>query len=148
MEYIVSSKLKITKTSIIVSIVLFIVSLTGDCFCTDRRCLESLYVLIGGMIGLATGGAALTWIANPLLLISWLNIGRNQTLSMYTSLFATLCSVGFLWFDKVIIDEVGHTGVIVSYQYGYWLWVASCVAILIGNLILYLRRDKETGIVS
>ncbi|MGC4023190.1 MAG: hypothetical protein QM734_15225 [Cyclobacteriaceae bacterium] len=64
-----TTKMNIEKAALLLSIALFLISLTQKCFCTDGGgCGDSIAVLITGSFGFLLGGAALTWLANPLLL--------------------------------------------------------------------------------
>jgi hypothetical protein len=95
-----------------------------------------MYVFIAGPITVMTGGAALTWLANPILFISWINLKRDKKLSFYTSLTSTIISLIFLMFKNVISNEAGHYEVVTSYKIGYWLWVTSSSSMLIGNSVI------------
>ena len=86
-------------------------------------------------MGLFAGGAALTWLANPLLIFSWFALKSNPKLSFISSIGATLLASSFLLFDKIIDNEAGHYNEIVSYGTGYWLWLFSCATITIGSYI-------------
>jgi len=122
--------------------VLFAVSLTQVGYCTHQICRSSIDALITGSVGFLYGGAVLTWLANPLLLTSWLLINRNISISLVTSLLAMLVSFSFFFCRNVIDNEAGQLGVIVSYKAGYWLWAASTTVMGVGNCILYVRRHR------
>jgi len=124
---------KVKRILFILSITLFICALTQNCYCTNRSCVESMYVFFGGPIAVMGGGAALTWLANPFLLISWINFRRDNRLSLYTSLISTAICLTFLMFKNVIVDEAGHYEFITTYEAGYWLWVASSLSMLACN---------------
>jgi hypothetical protein len=126
----------------IISIGLFILSLTQVAYCTTNLCRSSIDALITGSLGALYGGAALTWFANPFLIISWLSFNRNISLSLVTSLLAVLVSFSFLLFHSVVDNEAGHLNTIISYKAGYWLWTASTVVMGIGNSALYVWRRK------
>lgn len=126
------------------SIGLFACSLTQQCYCTTASCGYSIAVVITGIFCFAFGGASLAWLANPLLLTSWILVNKNPTRSLVTSLLATSISLSFLLFREVIDDEAGHYAEITSYRSGYWLWVLSSATMLIGNVLFYFqtRRSK------
>ena len=99
----------ICKITLIVSISLLALSLTQKCYCTTiNGCGDSLMVFIFGILGLAYGGAALTWLANPLLIASWITLKPSNKWSLILSVIAFLISISFLLFDKVIADEAGN----------------------------------------
>jgi hypothetical protein len=134
------------KTTKILSIGIFVCALTQKCYCTSSSCGQSILALFLGTIGIAFGGAALTWFANPLLIASWL-ITKKPKASLICSLFALMLSLSFLLFKNVVSDEGGNYSSIVSYQLGYWLWVTSSSMMFIGNCLAYfLRQKSETEI--
>jgi hypothetical protein len=117
-----------------ISIVIFITSLTQNDFCTTRSCGDSIASFISGFIGVFMGGATISWLANPLLFVSWgCFLSRSIKTSLIISLLALLLSLSFLTFKEVMVDEAGHMGQIISYQAGYWLWVLSALTMVIGN---------------
>jgi len=127
------------KIFLLTSIVLFVVSLTQKCYCTQVSCGDSIAVLLSGSFGFFLCPAAFTWLANPAILISWISFNKNQKKSLITSLIAVCVSISFLFFDKIIINEAGTYGQIVGYRIGYWLWLTSLTLMLLGNLIVYFR---------
>src|ERR1700710_2530209 len=90
----------------ILSIGIFAYALTQKCYCTATSCGGSLMALCFGIIGIAYGGAALTWIANPLIIASWLTTKKNKV-SLICSLLAVLLSISFLLFKNIVNDEGG-----------------------------------------
>jgi hypothetical protein len=129
----------VRSLSILLSIALFIVSLTQQCYCTSVTCADAAAVLLIGWIGAFYGGAALSWLANPLLITSWILTKNNSKYGLWTSLAATLFAALFLIFDDVIDNEAGHFNPIVAYLPGYWLWLASAAVLFIGNLLLRIK---------
>ncbi len=132
-----NKNIKITTLGL--SIGLLIVALTQKCYCTTSLCGDSIAVFIFGIFGMFFGGAALCWLANPLLIFSWIFIKKNKVSSLL-SLFSTLIALSFLLFDEIIDDEAGHYRKIVGYELGYWLWVCSNLAMLLGNLFNEVNR--------
>lgn len=127
---------------LLLSIILFSVSLSQKAYCTTSICGDSLAVFILGFFGLFSGGAAFCWLANPLLFFSWITI-RKTKISLKLSLLSTLIALSFLLFDKVIDDEAGHYKEIIGYRTGYWLWLCSNVSMLIGNLIIKRLENRK-----
>jgi hypothetical protein len=95
---------------------------------------------IFGAIGFVMGGAAITWPANPLLIVSWLTFKRRPRVALGCSILASGLAFSFLLFDKIIADEAGNYEVITGYAAGYWLWVASITVMLIGISYLLLNQ--------
>ena len=142
--------LKNLKTAILsISILLFIISLTQPAFYIDRSNSPDGWsnslglVLIGWTGTLAGSGAALSWIANPLIFVSWYNLFRNIKASLITGIFAFIFSASFLLFKTVISNEAGHYSLISERKAGYWLWLTSISFFLAGLIIVYLK-EKST----
>lgn len=128
-----SNRLK--KILLFTSIILFAFSLTQKAYCTTGLCSDSVAVFIFGFFGLAYPLATWTWLANPLLLGAWIFLLRNPKISIFLSICSTLIAASFLLFDQIIDNENGQYKQIISYQAGYWLWLASHTLILIANFI-------------
>lgn len=122
----------------IISILLFLFSLTQNSFCTDNFCGTSIMDLLSGALGFILGGAAITWLANPLLVMSWVSINKKPKLSLVYSAFASIISFSFFFFKNVLTDEAGNYQKIVSYQIGYWLWVSSAFIMFLGSCLSFL----------
>lgn len=137
-------KLKITFLS--ASIIVFGISLFQDCFCTND-CVNSFSALITGIFGIIVGGANLCWLANPLLLVSWIFFFFKTKVSFVFSLIAFLISFMFIFSTEVAIDEAGTPRQIQNLESGYWLWLFSMLIILIGNSaqIYFSNSTKKTS---
>ncbi|UZO79615.1 hypothetical protein NBT05_11690 [Aquimarina sp. ERC-38] len=122
-------------TTISLSIGLLIIALTQKCYCTTSLCGDSIVVFIFGAIGIFFGGATLCWLANPLLILSWLLINQNKV-SLLLSLASFLIASSFLLFDEIIDDEAGHYRKIIGYELGFWLWLSSNGVTLLGNMLI------------
>ncbi len=140
----INSEKYIRKVALITSTFLFVCSLTQKCYCTTNQCGDSIMAVLVGWMGFFFGGAALTWLANPVLWVSWIFIKRNCRLSFICSIISPLICLSFLLFNTVIDDEAGHYNKIVDYKIGYWLWLTSALAMLIGNMILYAFKKRVT----
>jgi hypothetical protein len=125
---------------LVVSIGIFIASLTQKCYCTTEFCGDSSAVFLSGVLGFYLSWAGLAWLANPFLITSWIVIYRNPKLSLRASILATIFALSFLFFKNVMDNEGGVPVPIVSYLLGYWLWLASSFVMLAGNLILYFKN--------
>src|SRR5262245_49861927 len=122
---------KLKKIFLIISISLFIISLTQKCYCTSSQCGDSIMLFLLGWGALISGGAGIALLANPLLISSWILLNKNLKLAMFLSVFATLLSLSFLFFGSIIDNEGGQAHQIISYKPGYWLWTLSNVSMLI-----------------
>ncbi len=129
----------IQKITLGLSIALFAASLTQKSFCLENGCSDSLEDFVFGIFGLLIGGACLCWLANPLLILSWLVTKYNLTALIFSSI-STVIALSFLLFDEIIMDEAGWPQQIVSYELGYWLWVGSNLTMLGGNSWIFIKR--------
>lgn len=138
-------KLKIILLTL--SILLFIIALTQRGYAVDHKFDDKgsaiIYVLLGGVGLLGFGGAFTAWLANPLLIISWILPHEKLVWKIVLSALAVLFSLSFLLFSEIIKDEAGHIGKITGYGAGYWIWVSSSLLYFIGNLyLLYIDKWK------
>ena len=134
---------KLKKYIFIASISLFIISLTQKCYCTTSECGDSIMAFLLGWAALLSGGAGISWLANPLLFASWILLRKNLKLSMFLSVAAALLSLSFLLFDTVIANEAGQKHQIIAYKLGYWLWMGSNLVMLLGTFVLMLRHNTR-----
>lgn len=135
-QILIVKKSKLKTAVLIIGTGLFIFSLFNKCYCTAEGCASSLGVLLIGWLGALTGGAALTWLANPFLIITWVLIAKNKRYAWIFSLIAALISISFLKFDSVIKNEAGHYETITGTAIGYWLWFSSCFVTFTGSILL------------
>ena len=88
-----------------------------------------------GSVGFLLLGAAFMWLANPFFIIGLVLLFRGSKASKYFSFVAVCFSIGFLFFDQVIVNEAGHYYKLVSLKVGYWVWTSSCFLLFIASLI-------------
>lgn len=141
-----SSNINLNKIGVYISITIYIISLTQQCYCTNNGCLESVDVVTTGIIGFFVCPAGFSWLANPFLIASWiLSSRKHRLLSLVLSVISVLLSLFFLFFHAVVTDESGQYRTIIGYRLGYWLWLTSCLVMLIGNLhSYYSSRTNDT----
>ncbi len=133
----ISSK-TVRKSTLLFSIILFLLSLMFDSFCTADGCMPSILAFVLGVLGLP-----LIWLSNPLLLASWITIKRRPAVSLILGIGALLLSISFMFVDEIKDFETGEVEVIIDYKLGYWIWVLSSVPIIVGNLVqLNLNKKK------
>ena len=131
-----------------ISIVLFFVAMTQVCFDTENAPGESgegAALVISGFFGFFSSVTGLTWLANPALWYSWVQITRKPKHSLLASMLAIIISLSFLLCKNVIVNEGGGTSAITNIRIGYWLWLSSIGTMLIGNLIVryFVRADSH-----
>ena len=136
------------------SVLLFLASLTQDGYYLAGDNPESwsaswLLLLIGWM-GLYVGVFA--WLANPLLVLSWMLCLRGKHgAALIVSTAAVLFALSFLLHSTIVADEAPTYKAVTGYGVGYWLWLASMLIMAAGTLGLYLAsrsgpaRPQEPG---
>lgn len=139
-QIIVTERPKLTSAVLVVGIGLFFISLLPSAFCTDKGCRLSYEAFLLGWFPMLAGGAGISWLANPLLFISWIRLDKNRRLAWLFAFLAVLSSLSFLSLDRLVENEAGHYGLILSVEAGYWLWVSSCVVTFAGAVAIKLNR--------
>ena len=130
--------MKNKKIFLFISIGLYLISLTQKSYCTPGTCeyFSGLLSLIFGWIGiLMLHIPAFPWLANPILLASWVLFKKKPKTSNILSIIAFILMLSFLLVDEIIDNEGGTTAKVISYGLGYWLWVLSSLIMIAGNLI-------------
>lgn len=128
------------------SIGLYIASLTQPAYCTSARCADSAAIAFSGLLGFFFSMAGATWLANPLLVASWIVAHKNPLASLIISLLATALSLSFLCFSTIMDNESGTSDNIIGVKAGYWLWVTSIGLMFIGNAAIYYRSLKPATV--
>ena len=134
---------KYRKIALWSSISLFLIALTQDSYCTTSGCGNSLMSFLLGWLAIFFSAAAVSWIANPLLILSWVTIRINPKISWYSSIAAFVLASSFMLFDKIIDNEAGHFNEIISYGLGYKLWLFSITIVFIWNFLLQQELKKR-----
>ena len=137
-------KSKFKTIVLIISLGLFVISLFNICFCTDTNCRTSIEALLIGWLAMLTGGAAISWLANPFLMTAWILLTKNKKLAWVFALIALFFSATFLNFKVIIQNEAGHYNAITRIGLGYWLWLASCGTTFIGSLTFRLLQHRNS----
>lgn len=89
------------------------------------------------------GGGGIAWMANPLLFIgAFFLLLKQVKISAVISLIAFGLTFCYLSVDEITVNEAGHKFPITGYGPGYFLWIASCFSLLIGNIILITTPEK------
>jgi hypothetical protein len=140
---IIEDKSKLKTVVLILSFGLYLISLFNVCFCTESDCRISFEVLLLGWLPMLTGGAAIAWLANPMLILAWLLLAKNKKVAWFFGLLASIICISFLKFKVIIENEAGHYTAIKTVGLGYWLWLSSCLTTFIGSLTI--RAIKHTN---
>lgn len=128
----------VVSACFISSLLLFIVSLTQDCFFIDRAenpraWANGFGLLMTGWLGVLVG--VMAWVANPTLLIAWLAMWspNHKRYSIGASAIALLLALSFLKHESIVADEAGNRSMITGYGIGLWLWISSIAVALVGS---------------
>ena len=119
---------------------LFGISLFNVGFCTDSKCILSFEALLTGWLVMFADKAGISWLATPLLIISWVLINKTKRISILLSLISVLLSLFFLTCNTIIVNEAGTASQITVVKNGYWLWLSSCFLTFIGSLAIFFFK--------
>ena len=140
-------KTKKQKLFLLLSIGVFIISLTQKSYCTSREVcsyFSGFLDLIFGWFGVfMLHIPTFPWLANPLLLVSWIFFRKKPKASFILSGMAFILMLSFLLVDEIITNEAGTKSKVVSYELGYWLWIFSSFIMLIGNYINWKKNKHK-----
>lgn len=148
------------KTIIVfLSLLVFILSLTQNAYCTSE-CASGLLAFLTGWLGMMVElgdlissvlekdtplnselGSSLTWLANPFYFASLFFFSISGRTGIIFSIITLLIMASFPMFSKVLINEAGHYGTIKDLGTGYYLWLGSAVILFFGGLILLIKRE-------
>jgi hypothetical protein len=129
-----------------ISVALFSISLPLESFCVSGHCSDwpSWGVLAFGVFGTGISAANWTWLANPLLLLSWWAIFRRSALlAMLLSVTAMVTALAFLLAKTVITNEAGIPFPITGYRGGYWFWLASMAMSCAASVLLLIKKPRN-----
>jgi hypothetical protein len=130
---------------LLLSIACFIFSLFHPCYGTGSEMPEQeqgLGLLLLGWMGLMMGAPGIVWLANPLLLSSWILNKKKNRLAIIFGIIAICCALYFFSIKEMVVDEAGHKSKITNYYLGYWFWVTSMILNL-GNVLFLKYRLKR-----
>ena len=100
--------------------------------------------LMMGIFGLASGLANLSWLANPILLASWM-IHPKHAISMgIAALPAVLCLLPLV-IGRVVVDDTSSPHPITHFHAGYGCWVLACWVNLASLLVSHRRTESPIG---
>ncbi len=76
------------------------------------------------------------WLCNVFIILSWINIFKNNKKKSVIYGFCASLSVLFIFFNDHAYDESGVIRQITSIETGYYLWLSSAVAALIASFFV------------
>jgi len=127
------------------SVIFFIISLTQKSFSTVGGPISRgiMDLLVGWMGVIMLDPPAMVWLANPILILSWVVNKKHKKASFIFSVVSMIIMLSFLFFDEIIVNESGYPSKITSIKLGYWLWVSSAFIMVLGNAFLFYKKKKE-----
>lgn len=130
------------------SITFLLISFTQKTYCVNGDCGENwsgLLCFLLGVFSLIFSFSGVSWLLNPLMIISYIIPLKNINLKLLLSILSLIFGLSFLLFDEIIKDEAGNYGKITGYEKGYWIWISSAIINLIGILIIKSNYNKNTS---
>jgi hypothetical protein len=133
---------------ILPSIALFAVCLANDGYYIDgpdpRAWASAWGLLFFGWVGVLSGTVA--WLANPVMFLAWIMFhSRHYRAATLFAVIAVVLILSFLLTKTVVSSESPTYSKVVGYGLGYWFWLASAVALLIGSLIESVRSKRKAA---
>jgi hypothetical protein len=156
---------KLRIVVVLLPALIFCISLTQNAIGYEyqgKQMHSSISVFLMGGTAILGGGILewLTWLANPIALISCFrflketnpqikidpvlrtSIPNPKPISHWLSLIAAAIAWSFSFWNNILAAENGSMGQILSLEYGYWLWIASLTALSIGINIYYMHFGR------
>src|SRR5215217_4499320 len=93
------------------SILLYVISLTQEGFCTVSRCggnWNGIALVALGAIGGILSIAGMVWYANPLLWAAWWFLKKQPKKAIYFSAAASALALSFLLFTEIADQQPGR----------------------------------------
>ena len=129
------------------SVGVFLISIACPCFDTEKEPgdhWEGMAILLSGFFGFFSSLTGLVWLANPALWFSWGFVIKKPNVSLILSLIAVAIGFSFLLCTDIMTDEgSSNFSLITRYRTGYWLWIASMLTMLLGNLYLKFSNTNS-----
>jgi hypothetical protein len=140
---------EIKLTTIGLSLLVFAISLTQNALVVNynnEKAASSLEYLFIGSIAFMGGGLLeeIVWLANPLSLVAIIFLIKNNEKAVLLSLIASCLAISFSFWNEILGAESGTMAKIVSFELGYYLWLASILILTIVILIHYKVTLKTT----
>jgi hypothetical protein len=145
------NKVLLLRMTVILSIMLFLLSLTQNSFCRPSDCnawpgwglllvgwLEIMNIdKVGPFVGLA-------WFANPCLAAAWIStfLGQGHRAIGYAGA-GLILGLGFLFGNSVVGVEGGGLEPITRYAVGYWIWIGGLAVALCAAITSSLPRTPR-----
>lgn len=133
-----------------ISAIIFVIAMTQPAFYQIRRddmVIGSAMCLAIGAMGLLAG--YFEWLANPLILFSWIAALRGRRYQSAVSATLALILMGAFLFHSTMsypLYEREPNVPIVGHGLGYWLWMVSGATMVIGFYGALLQARKSEAV--
>ena len=141
--------MRISKTLFLISIILFFACLTQDGYSTvNSPSGAGVWLLLLGWITISDG--IIAWVSNPFLILSWIAFfARSYIFSIIVAAIAFFLAASLLLYEQLSLPggNAGMPGgmqVVVKFELGYWLWVASSILAVLASSIAALKVNNAT----
>jgi hypothetical protein len=136
--------LSFPKLSLLTSIGLFCLCLLGDGFYSHASRPDSAVsgwqLFLFGWSAIPHGGVA--WLANPVIGVAWVLFSlKHPGRSAGLAVLALALMISFLFESKVTSIYSETSTVVADCGLGYWLWVASAFALLLGSIVAIMPTE-------
>ena len=120
---------------LIISVSIFLISLTQETFHIDREAQPNAWS--GGLGNLLMGwlGGNVSWLANLMIIPAWILTSKKTIYPILLSFIAMLLAFSFYFNGTIISNEAGHEAHVTKYLVGYWLWLLSMLVYFIYHII-------------
>jgi hypothetical protein len=112
----------------VLSLTVFALSLGFEAFSNGHEAVPGWACLALGWWGLV--GGCYAWLANPLIVFSWVMRAAQQGVSMAAAALAVVFMFSFLGAETVVTNTAGMQDRITHVGIGYWLWLAGGILAL------------------
>jgi len=144
MNFASDASVKINNVHVPISVLCYLACLTLPAYYIGAQ-FEPQMAYAALMIGwLGPLDGHFSWYANPLFLLALIFVNRPQR-SSTLGFIAFALAVSFLFHKNIIVSEAPTYEVIISYGWGYGLWVTSLAVFSIGQL-LRAQGEKNSRI--
>lgn len=135
-------QLKIYNIHVPISILCYLACLTLPSYYIGER-FEPQMAYTALMIGwLGPLDSHFSWYANPLFLVALLSTNKPEKSSVL-GFIALGLAISFLLHKSIIVSEAPTYKTIMSYGWGYGLWVTSLAVFSIGQLLRTLKTEER-----
>ena len=129
------------------SLLLYLISLPLEAFYLDHKedGIIGLLCVGIGWLGIGTGWSYISWLANPLLLASWIIPFKFPIPKITMAAASAFLALLFIVFDSVKDNSQGKLSIITGLGPDYLCWVLSPLLFLLGNVIWLIVREQKAS---